>query len=75
MELIPEPRLGWLNGWILLSFLYLVFGILMAAFPKDVVKRLYDKSDWSPRPRVLRVTGKLLALVCFSLIIHTPEKG
>ena len=46
----------------------------MATFPKDVVKRLYDKSDRSPRPRVLRVTGKLLALVCFGLIIFTPLK-
>lgn len=74
MELIPEPRLGWLNGWILLGFLYLVFGILMATFPKDVVKRLYDKYDWSPRPSVLRVTGKLLAFVCFGLITLTPLK-
>ena len=74
MELIPELSLGWLNGWIPLGFLYLVFGILMAAFPKDVVKRLYDKSGWSPRLRVLRVIGKPLALVLFGLIIFSPLK-
>ena len=74
MELIPALKLSWLNGWIPLGLLYLVFGILMATFPKDVIKRLYDRSDRSPRPKILRVTGKLIALVCFGLIIFTPLK-
>lgn len=74
MELIPVLKLDWLNGWIPLGLLYLVFGILMATFPKDVVKRLYDKSDRSPRSKVLRITGKLIVLVYFGLIIFTPLK-
>lgn len=74
MELIPALRLTWLNGWIPLGLLYLVLGILMATFPKDVVKRLYDKSDRSPRSKNVRITGKLIALVCFGLIIFTPLK-
>jgi len=52
----------------------MVFGILMATFPKHMVKRLYDRSDRSPRPKVLRITGKLIAIVCFGLIIFTPLK-
>ncbi|NOR82194.1 MAG: DUF1295 domain-containing protein [Ardenticatenales bacterium] len=74
MELFPELGLGWLNGWLPLGFLYLIFGILLAIFPKDVVKRLYDKSGWRPRPRILRITGKLFAVVLFGLIIFTPLK-
>lgn len=72
MELIPALRLGWLNGWIPLGLLYLVFGILMATFPKDVVKRLYDKSDRSPRPKVLRITGKTIlpVFICLSPVIY-----
>lgn len=74
MELFPELGLGWLNGWLPLGFLYLILGILLAVFPKDVVNRLYDKSGWRPRPRILRITGKLFALVLFGLIIVTPLK-
>ena len=74
MELFPRLELGWLNGWIPLGLLYMVFGILMATFPKNVVKRLYDKSDRGPSPLALRITGKLIAIVCFGLIIFTPLK-
>lgn len=74
MELIPELRLGWINCWIPLSFLYLIFGILLITFPKDVVKKLYDKSGFSSRPKILIIIGKLLVFVCFILIIFTPLK-
>lgn len=74
MELIPTLILRWLNGWIPLGFLYLIFGVFMVTFPKDVVKRLYDKSGWSPRPKALRITGRLLVLVLFGLLIFTPLK-
>ncbi len=74
MELFPKLGLGWLNGWLPLGFVYLILGIMLAIFPKDVVRRLYDKSGWRPRPRILRFTGKLFALVLFGLIILTPLK-
>lgn len=74
MELFPELGLGWLNGWLPLGLLYLIFGVLLAIFPKDVVRRLYDKSGWRPRPRILRIAGKLFALVLFGLVIFTPLK-
>ncbi len=76
MELIPTLEIGWLNGWILLCLMYLIFGILLLAFPKDVVARLYDydRSCWSKTQRAFYIIGKLLALVCLFLIIFTPLK-
>lgn len=74
MELFPALQIGWLNGWLLLCILYSIFGVLLLVFPKEVVRRLYDRSGWSRRQRVLTLTGKLMALVWFPLVIFTPLK-
>lgn len=76
MELIPTLKIGWLNGWILLCLIYLIFGLLLILFPKDVVSRLYDydRSVWGKTQRVFYIIGKLLAFVCLVLIIFTPLK-
>ena len=63
MTLIPEFKIGLWNGWIPLCLLYLIFGILLVSFSKDVVKRLYDRSGWSKRQKVLTVVGKLFAFI------------
>ena len=57
MELIPALKIGWLNGWILLCLIYLIFGILLLAFPKDVISRLYnyDRSSWSKTQRAFYI--------------------
>ena len=76
MELLPELEIGWCNGWVLLFLLYLIFGILLMAFPKEVVSRLYayDRSNWSKSLRTNYVIGKMLAVVCLILMILTPLK-
>ena len=74
MELIPALKIGWLNGWIPLGLLFLTDGILFTAFPKDVVARLFDRSGWNRRQKVLTVIGKLFSLACLVLIILTPLK-
>jgi len=77
MELIPELKIGWLNGWILVCLMFLIFGILIKAFNKNVVARLYDfdKSSWSKMQRAFTAIGKLLlGLVWLVLIIFTPLK-
>ncbi|NQE52680.1 hypothetical protein C5S29_03735 [ANME-1 cluster archaeon GoMg3.2] len=74
MELIPALEIGWLNGWILLCLLCLIEGILLKAFPKDVVARLFDRSGWSKTQIAFTVIGELLALVCLVLIIFTTLK-
>lgn len=57
MELIPALESGWLNGWILLSLLCLIEGILLWVFPKDVVARLFDRSGWSRMQRAFFLWG------------------
>lgn len=74
MELFPALQIGWLNGWVLLCILYSIFGVLLLAFPKEVVRRLYDRSDWSRMQRVFILIGKLMALFWFPLVIFTPLK-
>ena len=74
MELMPDLELGWLNGWILLAFEFLIEGFLLLIFPRDVVSRLFDRSGWSKKQRVFTVTGKIFSLACLILIILTPLK-
>lgn len=72
MELTPEINLGILNGWVLLVIFYAVFGIILLSFPKSVVSRLYDRSAWSQRQKILSAFGKLFILAWFALVILTP---
>ena len=72
MEFIPEINLGIGNGWVLLVFFYIVFGILLLSFPKNVVARLYDRSTWSEKQKILSAMGKLFIFSWFALVILTP---
>jgi len=72
MELIPSLEIGWLNGWILLAFEFLIQGLLLLIFPKDVVSRLFDRSGWSEKQRVFTIIGKVFSLACLLLIVLTP---
>jgi protein-S-isoprenylcysteine O-methyltransferase Ste14 len=74
MELFPALGLGWLNGWLLLVSFYVVFGFLLLVFPKEVVKRLYDRSGWSRAQRILNAIGKVAMFACLALIIFAPLK-
>lgn len=74
MELMPALKLGWLNGWIMLGSFYLVFGMLMLLFPRDIVARLYDISGLSVRQRALSTIGQPFVLACQGLIIFSPLK-
>lgn len=74
MQLMPVVKLGWLNGWIMLGSFYLIFGVLMLIFPKDVVVKLFDVSGWNMKQRILSALGKPFALACLGLIILTPLK-
>lgn len=72
MELIPKLRLDLMNGWMLLAFFYIVFGVLLVIFPKSVVSRLYDRFAWSKRQKILSAIGKLFILPWLALVILTP---
>ena len=74
MELMPTLEIGWLNGWIPLGLLVLVEGLLLKAFPRKVVARLFDRSGWDRKQVVFTVIGKLFSLACLFLIVFTPLK-
>jgi protein-S-isoprenylcysteine O-methyltransferase Ste14 len=74
MEILPKLEIGWLNGWILLAFEFLIQGFLLLIFPKDVVSRLFDRSGWSVKQRVFTIIGKVFSLACLILITLTPLK-
>ena len=73
VQFITEIKIGLWNGWIPLCFFYLIFGIFIV-FPKDVVRRLYDKSGWNKKQIALTIIGKLLGFACLIFIIFTPLK-
>jgi len=72
MELFPQLGLALSNGWILLVLFYAVYGIMLLAFNRAVVARLYDRSRWSGKEKWLSASGKLLILSWFALVILTP---
>ena len=74
MEWFPDLKLAWLNGWVLLCSFYALFGLLLLAFPREVVQRLYDQTGWSKSQRTMSTLAKLFALVSFVLIFLTPLK-
>ena len=74
MALLPSLRFGLYNGWIALARLGLVEGACFLLFPKDVVRRLFDRSGWSRNQVTFTVIGKLCALVCLVLLTFTPLK-
>jgi len=74
VELMPTLEIGWLNGWILLAFEFLIQGSLLLIFPKDVVSRLFSRSGWSVKQRVFVIIGKVFSVACLVLIILTPLK-
>ncbi len=74
MQFIPDLQLGWLNGWVLLAFFYVLFGLFLLSCPKPIVKKLYSVIGWSRREYILSAIGKPFSLVCFVLVIMSPLK-
>ena len=72
MGVFPTLEIGWLNGWVLLAFEFLIQGFLLLVFPKDVVSRLFDRSGWSDKQRVFTILGKVFSVACLILIALTP---
>ncbi len=67
-------RLDWLNGWIPVALLGLTDVIIFALFPKDVDKRLFDRSGWPRRTVYFTLVSKLFALACLSFLSFSPIK-
>jgi protein-S-isoprenylcysteine O-methyltransferase Ste14 len=74
MEMFPELKLDWFNGWLAVFLLSLTEGILFLAFPKGVVTRLFDRSGWSQNQRAFTIAGKLCAFICLVLLTFSQLK-
>jgi protein-S-isoprenylcysteine O-methyltransferase Ste14 len=72
MVFCPELRLGLFNGWLPLVLFYIVFGILLVTFPRSVVSRLYERSGWDRRIKMMRAFGLIFTLSWFVLVTFTP---
>lgn len=73
MEFLPTFRLGLLNGWLFLAIFYLIFGVMLLVFPREVVKRLYDLPRHTGRIKALWIAGRLIAFaLMFGLLVALP---
>lgn len=69
-----DLHLGWLNGWIPVALLGLTDVIIFALFPRDVDKRLFDRSGWPRRTVYFTLVSKLFALACLSVLCFSTIK-
>lgn len=74
MELFLNLEFGLFNGWILIVLFFVVYGIMLIFFPKNVVARLYDRSGQRKHQVLCRLFGVILVLSWFILVSLTPLK-
>jgi len=72
MELFPQLKIGWLNGWIPVMVFYASYLILLKIFPAETVSRLYDNSGWTDDQARNAKIGLPFALGAMILILFTP---
>jgi len=72
MTLFPTFKIGLWNLWLPSLGFYLIFGLLLWAFPREVVRRLYDRSHWIPEQRRRSLLPKLFGLATLTLSIFIP---
>lgn len=73
-EIMPQLKIGWLNGWWAIFLLGLTEGIFFALFPKQVVARLFDRSGWSRKQVAFITASKLIGVGCLLVLVLTPLK-
>ena len=74
MELIPEFRLGWFNGWSFLVLMAMVTWGGLAIVPRNVFRRLTDRSGFSKSQKILLIISKIIILCYIILITLSPLK-
>ena len=72
MELFPDLKIGLLNGWVPILLFYVIYGIILVVFPREVITRLYERSGWTRRMKITRFFGVLMIFVWFVLAIFGP---
>ena len=74
MEWMPAFQLTLLGGWLPLLISSSIQWGLLFSMPRDVFKRIFDRSGWGKKQRIFFRLGKLCSVVCLVLIIFTPLK-
>ena len=69
MRLLPEFGFKLLNGWIYFVFYMTIFIITMSTCSKDVRKRLYDRSLWDKKTKIITAIGKSFSLANIIFIL------
>ncbi len=69
MNLFPVLGLGLLNGWIYFAFYLIVFIITMSTCSSEVRKRLYDRSLWDKKTKIITAVGKIFSFVNIMMIL------
>ncbi|MFO8018200.1 MAG: isoprenylcysteine carboxylmethyltransferase family protein [Promethearchaeia archaeon] len=69
MKFLPELGVGWFYGWIYFIFYLIVFGIILKICPEEVRKRLYDRSLWDKKTKIITTIGKSFSLVNIIMIL------
>ncbi len=68
LELIPKFSFGLLNGWIYFVFYLIIFIIVMSTCSREVKKRLYDRSLWYKKTKIITAIGKLFSFANIIMI-------
>ena len=66
---LPQIEFGLANGWIFFLVYLIVFGLALFSCPPTVRKRLYDRSLWTRRTKMITIFGKFFSLLNIALII------
>ena len=69
MNLFPTLGLGLLYGWIYFVFYLIVFIITMSTCSSEVRERLYDRSLWDKRTKIITAVGKIFSFVNIIIIL------
>jgi protein-S-isoprenylcysteine O-methyltransferase Ste14 len=74
MTLLPDFRIGWLNGWLVLVVYLVCLLISVRAFPGDARRRLFEEPKYrmSAGERIIRTLGQFTMLVYIGMMVFTP---
>lgn len=74
MEIIPKFSLELLNGWIYFVFYLIIFVIVMSTCSREVKKRLYDRSLWDKKTKIITAIGKIFSFANIIMIFLAAIK-
>ncbi|MFX1316170.1 MAG: methyltransferase family protein [Promethearchaeota archaeon] len=68
MDFLPKFSFGLLNGWIYFVFYLIIFILLMSTCSREIKKRLYDRSLWDKKTKIITAIGKLFSFANIIMI-------